>query len=99
MPYTTVQAKSIFMSTTFYGSILALISAIDPALYAKLLSSLGVTDPSLITAKIITVVAFIITVYGRWTTVQPVALKAGPKVMEVEATPTGMKSFPIPPAK
>lgn len=92
MPSTIVQAKSIFTSTTFYGAILALLSSIDPPLYAKILSSLGVNDPNLIVAKIVGTIAFAITVYGRWTATQPVALKPGPKIIEVS-------SVPIPPAK
>lgn len=92
MAFTTVQAKSIFTSTTFYGAILALLSAIDPSLYAKLLSSLGVNDPNLIVAKIVGTIAFAVTVYGRWTATQPLALKSGLKTIEI-------KSTPIPPAK
>ncbi len=92
MALTTVQAKSIFTSTTFYAAILALLSAVDPALYAKVLSSLGVNDPNLIVSKIVDVIAFGVVVYGRWSATQPLALKTGLKTVEIKPTP-------IPPAK
>ena len=66
--------KSIFMSTTFYGSILALLASIDPALYNKILISLNVSDPNLVTAKIVGVIGFIIAVYGRFTATKLVTL-------------------------
>lgn len=84
MPYTTVQAKSILTSTTFWGSIVSLVAMLFPHIFANIA---GTYPQSTVVTMIVAVVGFIITVYGRFTAVQPVALTAGPKLVEIKSTP------------
>ena len=83
MPFTTVQAKSIFSSTTFWGSIVSLVAMLFPHVFTNIA---GNYPQSTVVSMIVAIVGFITTVYGRFTAVQPVALKAGPKSVEVKFT-------------
>lgn len=101
MPFTYVQAKSVFTSTTFYGALIGLLAAINPAVYAKIIGLFGVADPNAVAAKIVGILAFLLTLYGRWNATQPLALKSGPKMIEFKGPqpPSRSGSFTsIPPA-
>lgn len=81
--------KSIFLSKTFWGSLLALIASIDPSLYTKILGWIGISDPTLLAAKIIGLFGAAFAIYGRVVATQSVTL-------------TGKSSnsmTPIPPSK
>lgn len=54
------QFKSIFMSKTFWGAVVALAISLAPTEFAKL----GITAPELV-VKLVAVSAAVFTVYGR----------------------------------
>lgn len=71
--------KSILLSKTFWGSLLALIASVDPSLYVKILGWIGVSDPTLLSAKIIGLVGAAFAIYGRMAATQQVTLTGKPK--------------------
>jgi NO-binding membrane sensor protein with MHYT domain len=76
MAFSTGFSKSIFSSVTFWGSVLAAVAAAFPALSAQfgLTTANTAVDAQYITAA----VAFVVTVYGRFTAKQVVTLTGGP---------------------
>jgi hypothetical protein len=69
--FNIVQAKSIFSSTTFWGSIVSLIAMVAPHLYSNIAGSASQTT---VVSTIVGIIGFIITVYGRFTAKQVVTL-------------------------
>lgn len=65
------QAKSIFQSTTFWGSIVALFAQLAPHVFTNLFGSASQTQ---VVAGILSVIGFGVTVYGRFTAKQVVTL-------------------------
>ena len=86
MGFNTGFSKSIFSSVTFWGSALAAVAMAFPALAARFGLSTANTavDAQYITAA----VAFVVTVYGRFTAKQVVTLKGGPTPPAVSLTGT-----------
>jgi hypothetical protein len=72
MPFNTTQAKSIFASVTFWGSVLTALAIAFPATSAKfgLTSSNTAADAQWIVGAIGTVV----TIYGRLRASQPATI-------------------------
>lgn len=83
MASTIVPAKSIFLSKTFWGSILALLSVIDPTYYQHLLNSINISDPNLIVAKITGFMGAALAIYGRYVATQVVTIIGKDKVVEL----------------
>ena len=73
--FNLTQTKSILQSTTFWGAIIALLGTVAPHIYANLFGSASQT---VVVSGIVSVVGFIITVYGRFTAKQVVTLTGGP---------------------
>ena len=76
MSFDAGNAKSIFSSTTFWGSVVSLVSMLAPHVYANIVGSATQTT---VVATIVGVIGFLITVYGRFTATQPVTLTGKPK--------------------
>lgn len=55
------ETKPIYLSVTFYGTVLMAFGALSPKLYA----ALGITDPGAAAQIIVTAVGWGIAVYGR----------------------------------
>ena len=66
--------KSIFTSLTFWGSFTALVSAFAPKVFVVL----GM-DPQTVASGIVSVIGFVLTVWGRFRAKQPVTLTGSPK--------------------
>lgn len=64
-------AKSIFQSTTFWGSVVSLGAQLAPHIYANIAGSASQTQ---VVATIVSVIGFGVTVYGRFTAKQVVTL-------------------------
>jgi hypothetical protein len=60
-------AKSIFTSVTFWGAIVALAATVVPSVFTLFGLGTGAVAQAAITAHIIQVIGFVITVYGRLT--------------------------------
>jgi predicted fused transcriptional regulator/phosphomethylpyrimidine kinase len=84
MPYITIQTKSIFASTTFWGSVVSLVAMLFPHIFANIAGDYPQTT---VVSMIVAIIGFITTVYGRFTAVQPVSLKAELKVVDTKFTP------------
>jgi uncharacterized membrane protein YwaF len=75
MTFNVNQAKSIFQSTTFWGSIISLFAVAAPTIYTKLFGS---ASQATVANDILLGIGFIVTVYGRFTAKQPVTLTGSP---------------------
>jgi hypothetical protein len=71
--------KSILLSKTFWGALLALIASVDPSLYSKILMWIGINDPTLLASKIIGLFGAMFAIYGRMAATQLVTLTGKPK--------------------
>jgi hypothetical protein len=78
MSFGITQAKSIFSSKVFWGSIISLVSVISPSFYQHVLSLIGVSDPNVLAAKIVGGIGVALAIYGRFAATQPVTLTGGP---------------------
>jgi uncharacterized membrane protein len=76
MVFSTGFSKSIFSSTTFWGAFLAAIAMAFPALAAHF--GLSTANTAVDAQYITQAVAFVVTVYGRFTAKQVVTLTGGP---------------------
>jgi hypothetical protein len=74
MTFDATQAKSIFTSKTFWGSLLGLVAILFPHAFAHLLTAANISDPSLLSDKIVGGIGGALAIYGRWTATQPVTL-------------------------
>jgi hypothetical protein len=75
MSFDIQNAKSIFSSTTFWGSIVSLLALLAPHVYTNLA---GNASQTVVVSTIVGVVGFLVTVYGRFTAKQVVTLAGGP---------------------
>ena len=71
MAFNVTQAKSIFSSTTFWGSVVSLIAILAPHIYANIAGSASQTT---VVSTIVAIIGFGVTVYGRFTAKQVVTL-------------------------
>jgi energy-converting hydrogenase Eha subunit C len=71
MAFDSGNVKSIFSSTTFWGSIVSLVAMLAPHIYANIAGSASQTA---VVSTIVAVVGFVVTVYGRFTATQKVTL-------------------------
>lgn len=83
MTFNTAYAKSIFQSTTFWGSVVSLVSVLFPKFFSTLF---GTASQTAIVGDIMTGIGFVMTVYGRFTAKQVVTLAGG-----APPSPTAMK--------
>jgi hypothetical protein len=67
----TLPAKSIFASTTFWGSIVALVAQLAPHIFTNLA---GTASQATVVTTVVGVIGFAVTVYGRFTATQPVTV-------------------------
>lgn len=75
MAFNPQEAKSIFSSTTFWGSIVSLAAMLVPHIYTNIV---GTASQTSVVSTIVGVVGFAITVYGRFTATQPVTWTGAP---------------------
>jgi hypothetical protein len=71
MPFNSTQAKTIFASTTFWGSVVSLLGVVAPHFLANLTNG---ASQSTVVSYIVAAVGFVVTVYGRFTAKQVVTL-------------------------
>ena len=66
--------KSIFSSTTFWGSVVALLATLVPAAFTLVGLTTDASGQATLVAHILSYVGFAMAVYGRMTATQPVSL-------------------------
>lgn len=76
MSFDVNKAKSIFASTTFWGSAVALVAAMAPHVYSNFAGS---ADQTQVVSGIVSFIGFCLAVYGRFTAKQVVTLTGAPK--------------------
>jgi hypothetical protein len=87
MAFGITQAKSIFTSKTFWGSVIGLVSVLFPTFFQHLAAAFGISDPSLIASKIVGGIGALLAIYGRFAAVQPVTLTGGPTLVPIVGVP------------
>jgi hypothetical protein len=70
MAFDSNEAKSIFTSKTFWGSVIALVALVFPMAFAKL----GFTDQGALADKIVGGMGTLLAIYGRLAATQPATL-------------------------
>jgi hypothetical protein len=68
------EAKPIYLSVTFWGTVITTVSLLFPDFYAKL----GITDQSVLVAHIVGLIGAFIAIYGRLRARKIVTLTGAP---------------------
>ena len=59
--------KSIFLSKTVWGAVIALVATLFPHLFESVVAVLGVNDPTMLAAQIVGALGAILAIIGRLT--------------------------------
>jgi hypothetical protein len=68
--------KSIFVSTTFWGSVVSLFAMLAPKVFTNIV---GTNSQATVVTTIVGIIGFLVTVYGRFKATTPVSLTGGTK--------------------